>query len=145
MTRVLAQGTFDILHPGHVHYLQEAKNRGDELHVIVARRSNISHKQRPILSDRQRRDMVEALEMVDTAHLGHESDIFIPVMQIDPDVLVLGHDQYHDETAIREALADREIDCVVERATGREPGYEDQLLSTGRIVERILQERSSQL
>lgn len=143
MTRVLAQGTFDILHPGHVHYLREAKTHGEELHVIVARRSNIDHKQRPILSDRQRRDMVATLGIVETAHLGHKSDIFIPVKQIDPDVLVLGHDQYHDETAIAEALADRGIDCVVERATGREPGYEDELLSTGRIVDRILRERGS--
>ena len=117
MTRVLAQGTFDILHPGHVYYFEEARSRGDELHVIVARRSNVDHKQRPVLPDRQRRDMVAALEMVDDAHLGHESDIFVPVKRIDPDVLMLGHDQHHNETAIANALAQRDIDCVVERPT----------------------------
>jgi FAD synthetase len=77
--RVIAQGTFDILHPGHVHYLEEAAAMGDELHVIVARRSNVTHKARPILPDEQRRDMVAALATVDEAHLGHPEDSFVPI------------------------------------------------------------------
>ncbi|MDX1746041.1 MAG: adenylyltransferase/cytidyltransferase family protein, partial [Halobacteriales archaeon] len=81
---VLAQGTFDILHPGHLHYLTEAASLGDELHVIVARRDNVTHKEPPILSDRQRRDMVAALAPVDVAHIGHPEDIFVPVEKIDP-------------------------------------------------------------
>ena len=100
-TTVIAQGTFDILHPGHLHYLTDAKAMGDELHVIVARRKNVTHKEPPILPDRQRRDMVAALEPVDEAHLGHTEDIFVPIERIDPDVIVLGHDQHHDDDAIR--------------------------------------------
>jgi FAD synthetase len=142
MTRVTAQGTFDILHPGHLHYLAEAASMGDELHVIVARRENVTHKQPPILPDRQRRDMVAALDPVDEAHLGHTEDIFVPIERIDPDVIVLGHDQHHDDDAIRAALADRGIDCEVCRASPRAPRYEGELLSTGRIVERVLAERS---
>lgn len=141
MTRVIAQGTFDILHPGHVHYLSDAAGRGDELHVIVARRNNVTHKPKPILPDRQRLDMVAALEVVDEAHLGHPEDIFVPIEEIRPDLIVLGFDQHHDEEAIEAALADRGIDCRVERATGREPKYDGELLSTGRIVRRILEER----
>jgi FAD synthetase len=141
MTTVIAQGTFDILHPGHVHYLESAAAMGDDLHVIVARRSNVTHKEPPILPDRQRRDMVSALEVVDEAHLGHESDIFVPIERIQPDVIVLGHDQHHDADGIRDALASRGIDCAVRRADAREPRYEDELLSSGRIVDRILAER----
>ena len=140
--RVVAQGTFDILHPGHVHYLSEAASRGDELHVIVARRNNVTHKDAPVLSGRQRRDVVDALEAVSDAHLGHPEDIFVPIERIDPDVIVLGHDQHHDADAVREALAARGIDCEVTRASAREPEYDDELLSTGRIVDRILAERS---
>lgn len=140
-TRVVAQGTFDLIHPGHVHYLEEAAQFGDELHVIVARRENVTHKEKPILPDRQRRDVVAAFGVVDEARLGHESDIFVPVEEIDPDVVVLGYDQHHDEAAIESALADRGLDCRVERATGREPKYEGELLSTGQIVRRILEER----
>ncbi|MFD1645057.1 FAD synthase [Haloarchaeobius litoreus] len=140
-TTVIAQGTFDILHPGHLHYFSEAAALGDELHVIIARRENVTHKEKPILPDRQRRDMVAALEMVDEAHLGHTEDIFVPIERIDPDCIVLGHDQHHDEAAIADALASRGIDCEVRRASAREPKYEGELLSTGRIVDRILELR----
>lgn len=142
MTTVIAQGTFDILHPGHVHYLSDAAARGDELHVIIARRENVTHKAKPILPDRQRRDMVAALDVVDEAHLGHPEDIFVPIERIQPDVIVLGYDQHHDADGIRAALEARGIDCAVERASARDPKYEDELLSTGRIIERILRERT---
>lgn len=140
-TVVIAQGTFDLLHPGHLHYLRESAAMGDRLHVIVARGENVSHKEPPILPDRQRREMVAALDPVDEAHLGHAEDIFVPVERIDPDVLVLGYDQHHDRVDIADALADRGIDCTVRRASAYEPGYEGALLSTGRIVDRILAER----
>lgn len=141
MTRVVAQGTFDLLHPGHVHYLEDAAEYGDELHAIVARSANVTHKPKPVLSDRQRRDMVAALAAVDEAHLGDPDDIFVPIEEIAPDVIVLGFDQHHDETAIAAALADRGIDCRIERASGRDPRHEDELLSTGDIVDRVLSRR----
>jgi len=141
-TRVVAQGTFDILHPGHVHYLQDAATYGDELHVIVARSENVTHKAKPILSDRQRLEMVDALDVVDEAHLGHLDDIFVPIEQLEPTVIVLGHDQHHDATAISRALEARGIDCRVERATPRASQYEDELLSTGSIIDRICARRT---
>jgi FAD synthetase len=141
MRRVIAQGTFDILHPGHVHYLTDAAAMGDELHVIIARSENVTHKAKPILDDRQRRDMVAALDVVDEAHLGHPDDIFVPIEEIDPSVIVLGYDQHHDEESIKAALADRGIDCEVARATPRESTYDDELLSTGRIIDRIVDRR----
>jgi FAD synthetase len=139
--RVIAQGTFDILHPGHVHYLEEAATMGDELHVIVARRSNVTHKPKPILPDEQRRDTVAALAAVDRAHLGHPEDIFVPIERLQPSVIALGYDQHHDADAIREALAARGIDCDVRRASARERRSDEELLSTGDIIDRILEER----
>jgi len=138
MIRVVAQGTFDILHPGHVHYLRDAKSMGDELHVIVARAENVTHKQGPVVSDRQRVEMVDALEPVDTAHLGHPDDIFVPVEEIDPDIIALGHDQYHDPGTIEGELADRGIDCEVRRASKRGQQYDDEILSSRKIREKIL-------
>ena len=143
MTRIVAQGTFDLLHPGHVHYLEDAATYGDELHVIVARRTNVTHKPAPILAARQRRDMVEALDAVDEAHLGDPDDVFVPIERLDPDVIVLGFDQHHDEGAIADALAAHDIDCRVERASGRTPRYEEELLSTGDIIERVLDRRGT--
>jgi len=139
-TRAVAQGTFDILHPGHVHYLETAATYGDELHVIVARRANVTHKAEPILSDHQRLEMVDALGVVDSARLGHSEDIFVPIEEIDPEVIVLGYDQHHDAEAIAAALDDRGIECRVERASPRE-AHPDELLSTGDIVERVIERR----
>ncbi|WP_251343884.1 adenylyltransferase/cytidyltransferase family protein [Haloplanus halophilus] len=140
MTTVVAQGTFDILHPGHVHYLSDAAAMGDRLHVIVARGRNVTHKPKPILSDGQRRRMVDALDVVDEAHLGHPEDIFVPIERIDPDVIVLGYDQHHDEERLRAALGSRGIDCRIERASARD-APDDELCSTGRIVDRIVDRR----
>jgi FAD synthetase len=141
MTRVVAQGTFDLLHPGHLHYLRDAKAMGDVLYVIIARRDNVTHKAPPILTDEQRREMVAALDPVDEALLGHPEDIFVPIEEIDPDVIVLGHDQYHDDAALEAALEERGIDCEVRRASGREPRFEGELLSTGQMIEKVCEER----
>ncbi|ERG96586.1 MAG: cytidyltransferase-related domain protein [Haloquadratum walsbyi J07HQW2] len=141
---IVAQGTFDILHPGHIHYLTEAATFGTELHVIIARRANVTHKPKPVLPDRQRRDVVDALDIVTAAHLGHSEDIFIPIEQLQPDVIVLGHDQHHDIDAVRDALTSRGIECDVVRASARDPRYEEEILSTGTIVDQILTQRGSE-
>ncbi len=141
MTLVVAQGTFDVLHPGHLHYLREAAAMGDELHVIVSRARNVTHKPKPVLPGRQRRDVVDALEVVDAARLGHPEDIFVPIEELEPDVIALGHDQDHDEAAIEAALAERGIDCEVRRASAREPRYDGEILSSRAIVERIVERR----
>lgn len=141
MRRVVAQGTFDILHPGHLHYFEEAKSMGEELHVIVSRSENVTHKEPPVVPDRQRRDMVAALEPVDEAHLGHVEDFFVPIREIDPDVIVLGHDQHHDEETLAGMLGEEGIDCEIARASARDSRYDEEILSSGRIIERICRER----
>jgi len=144
MRRVVAQGTFDILHPGHIHYLRDAKSRGDRLDVIVARAENVTHKPKPVVSDRQRREMVAALGSGSTTpDSGHTEDFFVPIRDIGPDVIVLGHDQHHDEEALTETLAENGIDCEVVRASAREadPDANGELLSTGRIIDRVCERR----
>jgi FAD synthetase len=140
MRRVVAQGTFDILHPGHVHYLAEAAAMGDHLHVIVARSPNVTHKPDPVVPADQRVEMVAALEPVDEARKGHPEDIFVPIEEIEPDIIALGYDQHHDEETIAEALAARGIDCELRRASARERG-DGEILSTAQIIEKVLEER----
>jgi FAD synthetase len=96
LTRVLATGTFDLLHPGHVYFLTQARALGDELFVIIARDSNVTHKPKPIVPEAQRLEMVNALQMVDKAFLGSEKDMFEPLKQIRPDIISLGYDQRFD-------------------------------------------------
>jgi FAD synthetase len=141
MRRVVAQGTFDLLHLGHLQYLSDAKSMGDRLHVIIARSENVTHKAKPVVPDRQRRAMVEALDPVDEARLGHTDDFFVPIREIDPDLIVLGHDQHHDEEHLAERLDGEGIDCDVARAPPRDPDDDEEILSTGRIIDRICDRR----
>lgn len=99
---VLVAGTFDLLHPGHVHLLRVASRHG-KVHVVVARDSN-SKKVKghlPVVPERQRLEMVRALKLVCSASLGHE-DEFDSVLEFKPDVIVLGPDQHFQ--GLREKL-----------------------------------------
>lgn len=137
MTRVVATGTFDILHPGHLYYLEESRKLGDELSVIVARDTNVKHKPRPILPEDQRLRMVRALRPVDHALLGDLHDMFRPIAEIRPDIITLGFNQHFDEERLRQRLRDRGLDADVVRI----PGYPGSLASSSKIVERILNTR----
>ena len=136
MTLVVATGTFDLLHPGHVLYLERSRALGDELVVIVARDVNVRHKPKPILPEEQRRRMIAALQVVDRAILGEEKDIFRTIEQLRPDVITLGYDQHFDEDLLQEELFRRGLQCMVVRITEREPC---DLCVSSRIVARILE------
>lgn len=138
MTRVLATGTFDILHPGHILYLRKAKELGDELFVIVSRDSMVQHKSKPILPEQQRLQVVKALEMVDHAELGSERDIFEPLTLIKPDIIALGFDQYFDENKLQEDLEKRHIPSKVIRLPYHDSGT---LSSTENIIRAIIKRR----
>ncbi len=70
MKRVVATGTFDILHPGHIYYLEQSRKLGDELTVIVARDANVRHKPRPIISEDQRLRIMQSLGVAGPVVLG---------------------------------------------------------------------------
>lgn len=135
MTRILATGTFDLLHPGHIYFLTQARVLGDELFVIVARDSNVTHKPKPIVPEEQRLEMVSALEIVDKALLGSEKDMFEPLKQIKPDIIALGYDQRFDAEILEKELTKRELPAKVVRI----PFSKDcPLCSTGAIIKEIL-------
>ncbi len=136
MRRVVATGTFDIIHPGHIRFLEEAKKLGDELIVIVAREKNVRHKPKPVIPEEQRRRVVEAIKFVDKAILGDENDIFKPIMELRPDVIVLGYDQHFSEDWLREELKKRNLNCEVVRIKVKE---ECELCSSHKIIEKILE------
>ncbi len=137
MIRVVATGTFDILHPGHLYYLEESRNLGDELSVIVARDVNVKHKPRPILPEDQRLKMVRALKPVDRALLGDIHDMFRPIAELKPDIITLGFNQHFDEENLRQRLRERGLGADVVRISG----YPDSLASSSKIIEHILKTR----
>ncbi len=135
MVQVLATGTFDILHPGHLLYLAKAKALGDELYVIVARDSMIKHKPKPIVPEEQRLTMVQGLRMVDKAVLGSENDIFEPLHEIKPDIIALGQNQFFNEKELEKQLKAHGISAKVVRIKSFE---KCELCSSGAIIRKIV-------
>ncbi len=115
MRRIVATGTFDILHPGHLYYLEESKRLGDELHVIVARDANVRHKPRPVIPEEQRLKMVAALKPVDFARLGDPVDIYRPIQEIRPAIITLGFNQHFSEDQLMIELKQRGIAAEIKR------------------------------
>lgn len=115
MKRVVATGTFDILHPGHIFYLEESRKLGDELHVIVARDENVRHKPAPVIPEEQRLFIVRSLRTVDHARLGSTGDMLEPIREIDPDIITLGFNQFFKEDDLKRELEKNGISAEVIR------------------------------
>ena len=107
MSRVVAVGVFDLLHAGHLHYLEQAKLLGDDLVVVVAHDDTVrQRKHEPVTSHDLRKRMVEGLKPVNSAIVGNppSTPIFDILDDISPDIIALGYDQKHSIDAIREGL-----------------------------------------
>lgn len=135
MTRVMASGVFDILHPGHLHYLNEARKLGDELYVVVATDNTVRRKKHePITPEEMRLELVGSLKPVDRALLGKEGDIFQVVEEIRPDVIALGYDQHFDEEELSKRLKERDLEARVVRISE----YDHDLNGTRKIIQKIV-------
>ena len=121
MKTVMATGTFDIIHPGHGYYLEEAKRLGGDdarLIVIIARDATVRARKRvPVVGENQRLEVVKMLKPVDEAYLGHTGDMFKIVEEISPNIIVIGPDQDFDLRKLKEELKKRNIDAEVIKIT----------------------------
>jgi cytidyltransferase-like protein len=99
---VLTGGVFDIIHPGHIHTFNAAKKLGDVLVVVVATDETAAKmkRRRPLHTQDQRRELVDAVGVVDLCVVGHRGDMFKTVKAVMPDVVALGYDQAHQEKFI---------------------------------------------
>jgi len=131
---VFTNGVFDLLHPGHVRYLTEARRLGAAL--IVGLNSDrsvraIKGPSRPVTPEAERAEIVAALASVDAAVIFDEETPHVLISRLQPDVLVKGADWPTDQIVGRD---------VVEARRGRvvriplAPGY-----STTAILARIRQ------
>jgi FAD synthetase len=142
---VLASGVFDLLHLGHVRFLEEAKKAGGkdaDLIVIVARDSTVEQNKgrKPIMSENQRRALVESLEVVDEAVLGFEKfDLGDVIERVKPDVIALGYDQVDVEKGVKAYVNKRNLNVKVIRIGKFE---EDELDSSSKIRQKIVEKLS---
>ena len=133
---VFTNGVFDLLHPGHIRYLSQARRLGDALIVGVnSDRSVRSNKGdgRPINAESERAEVLAALEVVYAVVVFDEDTPHEVIAAIQPDVLVKGADWPEDGIVGRDIVEAR--GGVVVRVP-IEPGY-----STSSIVEKIRQAR----
>ncbi len=119
MVRVMASGVFDIIHTGHLSYLEQAKAKGDELVVVVACDETVRKNKH---------------EPVTPQVLGRSGDdIYSILRDIDPDIIVLGYDQSFDEKALEKKLNDKGYNIKVCRADR----CADDLTATRHIIRKI--------
>jgi D-glycero-beta-D-manno-heptose 1-phosphate adenylyltransferase len=129
---VFTNGVFDLLHPGHLRYLQTARAEGDALIVGVNSDRSVRALKgpaRPIHPETERAEIIAALRAVDAAVVFDEDTPHEIIAMLLPDVLVKGADWPADQIVGR---------AVVEGRGGRvvrvpvEPGY-----STTRLIDRM--------
>jgi len=118
-SKVLASGKFDLIHPGHIYYLERSKElaEGSELWVVITHEDNIENN---LFSNRERKEMLEAMEAVDRVMVGESEVDYVGTIKIvDPDVIALGHDQ--DSKHVENALSALDKKIRIERIDPRKP------------------------
>ena len=120
---VLAGGVFDIIHPGHIHTLNDAKKLGDVFVVVVATdKTAVKMKKRePLHSAEFRKELVSSLTMVDLCIIGDDEDIFKTVDLVRPQIIALGYDQTHQEKFITDGCKKIDLDVRVARLESPRP------------------------
>lgn len=107
MKKVMCFGAFDGVHPGHLNFLEQAKNYGDYLVVSVGTDKNVQKiKGKPALfSQSERLRLISSISIVDKAIVGPEEDFYQGILKEAPDVICLGYDQWADENEVKGELA----------------------------------------
>ena len=118
---MLATGVFDLLHLGHLKFLEESKKTGgphSKLVVVVARDKTVRRRKGrgPIVPEDQRRELVAALRVVDRAILGREEiDLLGILIEVKPDIVCVGYDQDAIRVAVTGLVRREELPVRVVR------------------------------
>jgi len=118
---VLATGVFDLLHLGHLRFLQESKRKGglgSNLVVVVARDKTVFRRKGkgPVIPEDQRRELVGALRAVDRAILGREEiDLLGILKEVKPNIVCVGYDQDEIRTAVTRLITKQGLPIKVVR------------------------------
>jgi len=106
---ILANGNFDLLHVGHVRYLQGAKDLGGKLVVAINSDESVralKGKGRPVMPAEERAEIVAALANVDAVVIFSELDVHALIHEIRPDIQAKGTDYTVDSVPERDAVAE---------------------------------------
>ncbi|MBX4191287.1 MAG: FAD synthase [Candidatus Doudnabacteria bacterium] len=117
MKRVMVFGVFDLLHPGHVAFLKQAKKLGKFLVVSVARDKNVKRikKNIPVFDQTERIKHVKDLKIANKVVLAGEKDPWPHILKEKPDVIALGYDQKDYVEDLKQELQKRKLGIKVIR------------------------------
>jgi len=124
MRIVMAFGTFDCLHPGHVFYLKKARALGDRLVVVVSRDRNalILKGRKPLNNERDRLEMLRHLNFVGKAVLGdREVRKWLVIKKFHPTAIALGFDQWASIPSLRKELGEKNLHPKIVRIGAFKP------------------------
>jgi FAD synthetase len=131
MKKVLAFGSFDLLHEGHKYFLKEAKKLGDELIVVVARDDTIRDFKRhePKFGEKERVEHVNDLGIADKVRLGYKGNKWKVIGEVKPDILALGYDQISYTDGIEKGVKELGLKSKIVRIRSYKPEkYKSSLL-----------------
>lgn len=88
-------GVFDLFHPGHKNFLEQAKTKGNFLIAVIARDRTVleNKKRKPVQSEKERQAAVKKSGLVDKAVLGNLKNKYTIIKKYKPDAICLGYDQ----------------------------------------------------
>ncbi len=112
MKKVLVFGTFDVIHPGHISFLKQARDLGDVIAASIARDDFVLRKKgrKPIHSEEERLRNILETGLVDEADLSDRvQGTYEIVRRRKPDVVCFGHDQHELEKDFKNWLATEQI------------------------------------
>jgi FAD synthetase len=120
MKKIATFGVFDIVHSGHVKFLEKCKSleKNSELIVVISRDSTVLREKgkKPLMSEEERKYIIQSLKPVDKAILGYEgTDKMRIVEDIKPDMIVLGYNQPFDEKQLEKQLDNRKLKVKIIR------------------------------
>ena len=131
---VMIGGAFEIIHPGHIHTISEARRYGDTLVVVVAADKTVQKNKgrEPVTPQEWRVKLIGSLRDVDLSLAGGQGSIYETLEKVRPDVVALGYDQKHNPKEIEDEAAKRGLRVKVVRLTSPIPS-----VKTSKIVSEL--------
>jgi len=138
--RVVVAGSFEFLHPGHIYLFRKAWELGD-VSVIVSRDRNFKRfkGRSPVMNENERAIVVGSIRYVSRVVLGDQEDFLKPILELKPDIILLGPDQWISPGDLKRMLEERGLSSVrIEKLDSRVGEW-----SSSSIVERLKKEHCS--